>query len=67
MILKLFILFNPIIDNPITTGEKKLYSFWPIVDSTSPEPFLPAHPITILHNKQQKMVPFMTGVNKDEG
>ena len=61
------ILFNPIIDNPITTGKKKLYSFWPIVDWTSAEPFLPAHPITILHNKQQKMVPFMTGVNKDEG
>ena len=38
-----------------------------MVDFTSPEPFLPAHPITILHNKQQKMVPFMTGVNKDEG
>ena len=66
IILKL-ILFNSIIDNPITTGKKKLYSFWPMVDYTSPEPFLPAHPITILHNKQQKMVPFMTGVNKDEG
>ena len=50
------ILFNPITDNPITTGKKKLYSFWPIVDWTSAEPFLPAHPITILHNKQQKMV-----------
>ena len=49
------------------TGDKKMYAFWPIVDYTSPEPFLPAHPITILHNKQQKMVPFMTGVNKDEG
>ena len=49
------------------TGDKKMYAFWPIVDYTSPEPFLPAHPITILHNNQQKMVPFMTGVNKDEG
>lgn len=49
------------------TGKKNLYAFWPIVDYTSPDPFLPAHPITILHNKQQKMVPFMTGINKDEG
>ena len=48
-------------------GDKKLYAFWPMVDFTSAEPFLPTHPITILHNKQQKMVPFMTGVNKDEG
>ena len=49
------------------TGDRRLYHFWPMVDNTATEPFLPAHPITILHNKQQKMVPFMTGVNKDEG
>ena len=49
------------------SGNKKLYAFLPMVDSTSAESFLPAHPITILYNKQQKMVPFMTGINKDDG
>merc|ERR1719225_541409 len=46
------------------SGHKKLYAFWPMVDFTAAEPFLPAHPITILHNKQQKLVPFMNGFNK---
>jgi len=41
--------------------------FFPVIDYWADEPFLPSHPITILHNQQQKMVPFMTGINKDEG
>jgi len=42
--------------------------FWlPTFDDWADEPFLPVHPITILHNQQQKMVPYMTGINKDEG
>ena len=41
--------------------------FWPHVDYNSETPFFGSHPITILHNKQQKMVPFMTGLNADEG
>ena len=43
------------------------YRFWPTVDYFAETPFLPSNPITILHNKQQKMVPYMTGLNKDEG
>merc|ERR1711892_1140678 len=43
------------------------YLFFPIVDDWADQPFLPSHPTTILHNNQQKMVPYMTGVNKDEG
>jgi len=43
------------------------YMFWPIVDYWAEEAFLPTHPITILHNQQQKMVPYMTGINSDEG
>lgn len=43
------------------------YIFFPVIDDWADTPFLPAHPITILHNQQQKMVPYMTGVNKDEG
>merc|ERR1719474_1783790 len=43
------------------------YVFFPVIDDWAEEPFLPSHPITILHNQQQKMVPFMTGINKDEG
>jgi len=45
----------------------EMHVFWPVVDYWADEPFLPSHPITILHNQQQKMVPFMTGINKDEG
>jgi len=45
----------------------EMFIFWPVVDDWADEPFLPSHPITILHNQQQKMVPFMTGINKDEG
>ena len=41
--------------------------FWPMVDDTAETPFLPHHPITILHNKQQKMVPWMTGLTKNDG
>ena len=43
------------------------YFFWPIVDYWAEEAFIPINPITILHNKQQKMVPFMSGINSDEG
>ena len=43
------------------------YAFWVVVDGYADTPFLPSHPITILHNQQQKMVPFMTGVTSDEG
>lgn len=43
------------------------YMFWPIVDYWAEEAFMPTHPITILHNQQQKMVPYMTGINSDEG
>ena len=43
------------------------YAFWLVVDDFSDNPFLPSHPITILHNQQQKMVPFMTGVTTEEG
>merc|ERR1712102_149427 len=45
----------------------EIYYFMPIIDDWADEPFLPYHPITILHNQQQKMVPYMTGVNKNEG
>jgi len=43
------------------------YAFWPMIDDLSDNPFLPEHPITILNNQRQKMVPFMSGVTKDEG
>ena len=43
------------------------YMFWPIVDYWAEEAFMPSHPVTVLHNKKQKMVPFMTGINSDEG
>ena len=43
------------------------YRWWASVDHWAETPFMPSHPITILHNKQQKMVPFMTGINSDEG
>merc|ERR1719282_1753030 len=41
--------------------------FWPSIDYNSASPFFGSHPVTILFNKQQKMVPFMTGLNSDEG
>jgi len=41
--------------------------FRPILDPWADDPFLPRHPITVLTNKQQKMVPFMSGITKDEG
>ena len=43
------------------------YMFWPIVDYWAEEAFMPTHPVTVLHNKKQKMVPFMTGLTSDEG
>jgi len=43
------------------------YRMWVVVDDFADNPFLPDHPISILHNQQQKMVPFMTGVTSDEG
>lgn len=43
------------------------YAMWPCIDDYATTPFLPTHPITIIHNQQQKMVPFMTGVTKEEG
>merc|ERR1719427_150513 len=43
------------------------FLFWVVVDDYADTTFLPTHPITILHNQQQKMVPFMTGITKDEG
>ena len=43
------------------------YLLWPVIDYWAAHPFLPTHPITILHNQQQKMVPYMTGLVKDEG
>ena len=43
------------------------YMFWPIVDYWAEEAFMPTHPVTVLHNQNQKMVPFMTGLNSDEG
>lgn len=44
-----------------------MYQFYPVIDYWADQPFLPSHPITILHNQEQKMVPYMTGLNKDEG
>merc|ERR1711970_284521 len=44
-----------------------MFVFFVTIDDWADEPFFPSHPITILHNQQQKMVPFMTGINKDEG
>ena len=43
------------------------YMFWPVVDYWAEEAFMPTHPVTVLHNQKQKMVPFMTGINSDEG
>jgi carboxylesterase type B len=43
------------------------YLMWVCVDDYADTPFLPTHPVTIMHNQQQKMIPFMTGVTKDEG
>ena len=43
------------------------YMFWPIVDYWAEEAFMPTHPVSVLHNKKQKMVPFMTGLTSDEG
>jgi carboxylesterase type B len=43
------------------------YRMWVVVDDYADTPFMPSHPVTVLHNQQQKMVPFMTGVTKDEG
>ena len=37
------------------------YFFWPTVDYWAEEALMPTNPITILHNQQQKMVPFMSG------
>merc|ERR1711892_1393109 len=44
-----------------------MYLLFPVVDDWADNPFLPSHPITILHNQEQKMVPYMTGLTKDEG
>ena len=43
------------------------YMFWPIVDYWAEDAFMPTHPVTVLHNQKQKMVPFMTGITSDEG
>merc|ERR1711962_680189 len=43
------------------------YRMWVVVDDWADHPFMSNHPITILHNQQQKMVPFMTGVTSEEG
>ena len=43
------------------------YRMWVVVDDYADQPFMPTHPITVLHNQQQKMVPFMTGVTTEEG
>merc|ERR1719385_683541 len=43
------------------------YRMWVVVDDYADQPFMPTHPITVLHNQQQKMVPFMTGVTSEEG
>jgi len=43
------------------------YRMWVVVDEYADQPFMPTHPITVLHNQQQKMVPFMTGVTSEEG
>ena len=37
-------LYQDLMMDEYATGNKKLYAFWPMVDYTSPEPFLPAHP-----------------------
>jgi len=54
-------------DELVNQSGRTTYYFWANVDYWAETPFIPSHPITILHNKQQKMVPFMTGVNADEG
>ena len=43
------------------------YRMWVVVDDYADQPFMPTHPVTVLHNQQQKMVPFMTGVTSEEG
>merc|ERR1711936_650566 len=43
------------------------YRMWVVVDEYADQHFMPTHPITVLHNQQQKMVPFMTGVTSEEG
>merc|ERR1712037_1015810 len=43
------------------------YRMWVVVDEYADQPFMPTHPVTVLHNQQQKMVPFMTGVTSEEG
>merc|ERR1719282_810824 len=54
-------------DELVNQSEKSVYHWWANVDYWAETPFIPSHPITILQNKQQKMVPFMTGINSDEG
>jgi len=43
------------------------YSFYPIIDSFADDPFMPTHPISIIYQQRQKMVPWMTGIVADEG
>ena len=43
------------------------YRMWVVVDDYADQPFMPTHPITVLHNQQQKMVPSMSGVTTEEG
>merc|ERR1711892_1638937 len=51
----------------LTDEDHDMYLFFPVIDYWADEPFLSSHPITILHNQQQKIFPFMTGLNKEEG
>jgi carboxylesterase type B len=47
-----------------------LFSPWvfaPTRDDYSPRPFLPQYPAEIYSNPDFQPVPWMTGVNKDEG
>ena len=43
------------------------YFFWPAIDHWAASPYLPSDPVTTLKTQQQKKVPYMTGINANEG
>lgn len=47
--------------------DKPNFSWSPVVDSYSPNPFLPIYPLEALKTGVYNQVPFMSGTTKDEG
>ncbi|XP_054283958.1 carboxylic ester hydrolase-like [Macrosteles quadrilineatus] len=51
----------------LVNGRKQSLVFIPNVDKNSPKPFLPEIPTRLIELKQGSFVPFIMGINSDEG